>query len=212
MKRYVVKVLVCLFLLPLPLLADKKEKELPSPLESLEMEIVSKEIPQGYEKSYAYRLNGEYVSRYDKTIPGGKDPYDAYIITIDIDSTSLKDIERHYIEHPKLEEKKLISEKKAIELSTAVFRDYDGITLSLVEPDKLTPYGSKASTKTGLHYAYLIRDDHMENHMVLYLDAYDGEILGLDQYNSTSDDTAPQEPESFFLNLWEAIKRFFGYA
>ena len=52
----------------------------------------------------------------------------------------------------------------------------------------------------------------MENHMVLYLDAYDGEILGLDQYNSTSDDTAPQEPESFFLNLWEAIKRFFGYA
>ena len=129
-----------------------------------------------------------------------------------IDSTSLKDIERHYIEHPKLEEKKLISEKKAIELSTAVFRDYDGITLSLVEPDKLTPYGSKASTKTGLRYAYLIRDDHMENHMVLYLDAYDGEILGLDQYNSTSDDTAPQEPESFFLNLWEAIKRFFGYA
>ena len=212
MKYYLLRVLLCLFFLPLPLLADKKEKELPSPLESLEMEIVSKEIPQGYEKSYAYRLNGEYVSRYDKTIPGGKDPYDAYIITIDIDSTSLKDIERHYIEHPKLEEKKLISEKKAIELSTAVFRDYDGITLSLVEPDKLTPYGSKASTKTGLHYAYLIRDDHMENHMVLYLDAYDGEILGLDQYNSTSDDTAPQEPESFFLNLWEAIKRFFGYA
>ena len=210
MKRYFVKIFLCLFLLPLPLLADKKE--LLTPLESLEMEIVNEKIPKGYEKSYAYRLNGEYVSRYDKTIPGGKDPYDAYIITIDIDSTSLKDIERHYVEHPKLEEKKLISEKKAIELSTAVFRDYDGITLSLVEPDKLTPYGSKASTKTGLRYAYLIRDDHMENHMVLYLDAYDGEILGLDQYNSTSDDTAPQEPESFFLNLWEAIKRFFGYA
>ena len=77
MKRYVVKVLVCLFLLPLPLLADKKEKELPSPLESLEMEIVSKEIPQGYEKSYAYRLNGEYFSLFDKNIPGVKDPFDA---------------------------------------------------------------------------------------------------------------------------------------
>ncbi len=210
MKRYVVKIFLCLFLLPLPLLADKKE--LLTPLESLEMEIVNEKIPKGYEKSYAYRLNGEYVSRYDKTIPGGKDPYDAYIITIDIDSNTLKDIERHYIEHPKLEEKKLISEKKAIQLSTAVFRDYDGITLSLVEPDKLTPYGSKATSKTGLRYAYLIRDDYMESHMVLYLDAYDGEILGLDQYNSTSDDTIPKEPESFFLNLWEAIKRFFGYA
>ena len=210
MKYYLLRVLLCLFFLSSPLLANDEEPL--NPIQDLETEILSTKIPQGYEKGYAYRLNGDYVTRYDKSLPGGKDPYDAYIITIDIDSTSLKDIERHYIEHPKLEEKKLISEKKAIELSTAVFRDYDGITLSLVEPDKLTPYGSKASSKTGLRYAYLIRDDHMENHMVLYLDAYDGEILGLDQYNSTSDDTAPQEPESFFLNLWEAIKRFFGYA
>lgn len=210
MKYYLLRVLLCLFFLSSPLLANDEEPL--NPIQDLETEILSTKIPQGYEKGYAYRLNGDYVTRYDKSLPGGKDPYDAYIITIDLETATLKNLERLYTKHPKLEEKKLISKKKALQLSTALFDDYDGITLTLVDTKKITPYEAKPSQKTGLRYAYLVNDNHLGKNKVLYIDAYDGEILGLDQYNTVSSDDIPQEPESFFLNLWESIKRFFGRA
>lgn len=210
MKPYLTRLVLCCVFLTSPLLAN--DEKAPNPIQNLETSVLSKKVPQGYEKAYAYRLNGEYVSRYDKSLPGGKDPYDSYVITIDIDSVTLKNVEHIYRKHQTLDNKKCLSEKEALKRAMTILKDHDSLTLTLVDTQKITPYQAEPSQKTGLRYAYVITNDIGENHQILYLDAYDGDILGLDSYHTINRQEVPQEPESVFLNLWEAIKRFFGQA
>lgn len=191
MKKLLLSVLLFISLLSLP-------------LEAKESDSVREKLPEGYQKIYSYEYGENYITRYEKSLPyEGSDPYDAYELILDKEKKNVKSLEQKYTPHPKLDEKKLISEERLRLLSEPHIKNPDSITLSVVEPPKLTPFQNQSTGKTEPRYAFLIT----KGSKTLYIDAYDEMILGLDEYEKSAPEVA--EPESYVLKFWTWLKAWF---
>lgn len=173
------------------------------PLELNANDSVSEKLPKGYKKVYSYEYGENYITRYEKILPNGSDPYDAYELVLDKDKKNVKSIEQKYLPHPKLDEKKLISEARLKKLSEPYIKNPESITLSVVEPPKLTPFENQSTGKTEPRYAFLIT----KSTKTLYIDAYDEMILGLDEYEKSAPEVT--EPESYVLKFIDWLKSWF---
>lgn len=172
------------------------------PLEAA-LDTPIKKIPEGYQKTYSYEYGEDYITHYEKILPDGTDPYDAYELTLDKERKHIKSIKQKYIPHSQLEENKLISKARIKKISEPYIKNPDSITLSVVEPPKLTPFENQSIGKTEPRYAYLV----IKKTKTLYIDAYDEMILGLDEYEKSAPEET--EPESYVLKFITWLKTWF---
>ena len=188
MKRSILIIILCL-LLPFPTYANK------SNLHLIEQAVVD-ELPANYIKVQSYQLGDTYFARYEKKLPSGRDPFDSYEFRISESSLKLLSLEFFYQKHLPLDEKKLLSEEKLTKLIAPFFKTYDSKQLLVVNPEKLTPYKEGTDKKIELRYAYIVT----KNKKQVFIDAYDGTILGLENYEKPMIEI---EPESYVLKFWQ---------